>query len=202
MNQKDLAQRRLMRIAGIITGICAVLVNGCGTAPSVPTSKATNVIEATPLILENDEGERRVWLGLPGHSEPGSTFILKVDPKNGGSSHLVFGTEDLEPGGRIDTHVHPGADEILFLQSGTARVHLGDSEREVHGGATVFIPVNTRISVSNVGSEVIHLAFVFSAPGFEEFMRAESVREGEKNVPLSKAEDEEIQRKHSHVIYQ
>jgi hypothetical protein len=33
-------------------------------------------------------------------------------------------------------------------------------------------------------------------------MRAESVREGQKNVPVSKAEDDEIQRKHSHdVIY-
>jgi hypothetical protein len=46
------------------------------------------------------------------------------------------------------------------------------------------------------------LVFVFSAPGFEDFMRAESVRAGEKNVPLSKAEDDEIQMKHSHdVIY-
>jgi hypothetical protein len=46
------------------------------------------------------------------------------------------------------------------------------------------------------------LVFVFSVPGFEDFMREESVREGEKNVPLSKAEDDEIQRKHSgDVIY-
>ena len=75
--------------------------------------------------------------------------------------------------------------------------------RVVHGGATVFIPANTWISVSNIGSNVISLVFVFSAPGFEEFMRDTSVREGEKNVPLSKSEDEKIQRKHSHaVIYQ
>jgi hypothetical protein len=38
-----------------------------------------------------------------------------------------------------------------------------------------------------------------SAPGFDEFMRAGSVREGETNVPLSSAEDEEIQKKHSHA---
>jgi hypothetical protein len=37
----------------------------------------------------------------------------------------------------------------------------------------------------------------------EDFMRAESVREGDKIVPLSKSEDEEILKKHSHaVIYQ
>lgn len=192
-----------MRIARVITGVCAVLVCGCATAPSTPTSQATNVTKTTPLILEKNEGERRVFRGWPGHPGPGSTFLLKVDPKNGGSSHLVFGTEDLAPGETIPTHRHPGSDEILFLQTGTARVHLGDSVREVHGGSAVFIPADTWISVCNIGGDVINLAFVFSAPGFEDFMRAVSVREGEKNVPLSKAEDDEIQRKHRHaVIYQ
>ena len=63
--------------------------------------------------------------------------------------------------------------------------------KDVHCGA------NTWISVSNIGSDVISFAFIFSALGFEEFMRTESVREGEKNVPLSKAEDDEIQWKHA-----
>jgi hypothetical protein len=31
-------------------------------------------------------------------------------------------------------------------------------------------------------------------------MREESVREGEKNVTLSKAEDDEIQRKHANAV--
>lgn len=189
-----------MRIARVITGVCAVLVCGCATAPSTATSQATNVTKTTPLILEKNEGERRVFRGWPGHPDPGATFLLKVDPKNGGSSHLVFGTEDLPPGETIPTHKHPGSDEILFLQTGTARVHSGDSVREVHAGSTVFIPADTWISVSNIGGDVINLAFVFSAPGFEDFMRAESVREGEKNVPVSKAEDDEIQRKHTHAV--
>jgi len=41
---------------------------------------------------------------------------------------------------------------------------------------------------------------VFSAPGFEEFMRAESVREGEKSIPLTKAEDAAILAKHAHAV--
>jgi quercetin dioxygenase-like cupin family protein len=162
-----------------------------------------NAAKATPLILEKNEGEHRVFRGWPGHPDPGSPFLLKIDPKNGGSSHLVFGTEDLVPGDAIEMHRHPGSDEILFLQTGTARVHLGDAVREVHGGSTVFIPANTWISVSNVGKDVISLAFIFSAPGFEEFMRDVSVREGERNVPVPKAEDDEIQKKHAHdVVYQ
>ena len=160
------------------------------SASADPANQPTNAVKPTPLILEKNDGERRAWRDIEGLGpQPEMRFILKVDPHNGGSSHLVFGTEDMAPGGKIDRHKHPGSDEILFLENGTARVSLGD-----------FIPANTWISVTNIGSEVIHLAFVFSAPGFEEFMRAESVREGEKNIPLSKAEDEEIMKNHAHAV--
>ena len=74
--------------------------------------------------------------------------------------------------------------------------------RDVHAGATVFIPADTWISTDNIGTNVISFVALFSAPGFEDFMRAASVREGEKNVPLSKAEDDAIRNQHSHdVIY-
>jgi quercetin dioxygenase-like cupin family protein len=130
-------------------------------------------------------------------------LILKIDPKNGGSRHLVLGTEELAVGATIPAHIHPNADEILILQTGIARVHLGETVRETHAGATVFIPQDTRISVENIGTEPISLVFIFSEPGFEEYMRATSVPEGEKFVPLSKAELDEIRKKHAHaVIYE
>jgi quercetin dioxygenase-like cupin family protein len=192
-----------MRIAVVIMGVWAVLVCVGAATPQTRTTQAANTAKTTPLILEKDEGERRVVRGWPGHPDPGETFILKVDPKNGGSSHLVFMTGDLAPGGEIVTHKHPSSDEILFLQTGTARVHLGESERVVHGGATVFIPAGTWISVSNVGKDVISFVGTFSAPGFEDYMRWVSVREGEKNVPISPAEDEALGKKHAHdVVYQ
>jgi hypothetical protein len=72
----------------------------------------------------------------------------------------------------------------------------------VRGGATVFIPADTWISVANTGKDAIHMVFVFSAPGFEDFMRAESVREGQAATPLTKAEDAALLAKHAHsVIY-
>jgi quercetin dioxygenase-like cupin family protein len=184
----------------ILVGSVLLFTNPTGTP--APTPQATNVTKVTPLILEKNEGERRVVRGWPGHPQPGETFILKVDPKNGGSSQLVFFTAEIGPGGEISAHKHPGADEILFLRTGTARVHLGDAVREVHAGATIFIPANTWIAVSNIGSEAISLECVFSAPGFEEFMRDGSVREGEKNVPMTEAEDAASQKRHSHdVVY-
>jgi quercetin dioxygenase-like cupin family protein len=110
---------------------------------------------------------------------------------------LSFLRQVSHPGKKIDTHRHPETDEILFLQTGTGRVHLGGSVRVAHAGATVFIPAGTAISVDNLGSDAI------SAPGFEDFMRDTSVREGEKNVPVSQAEEDAVEKKYSHaVMYQ
>ena len=115
---------------------------------------------------------------------------------------MVFVTVELGPGRAIHAHRHPAADEILYLQTGTARVHLGDSVRDVNAGATVFIPANTWISVDNIGNDGISMVAVFSAPGFEDFMREGSVREGEKNVPLTEVQNDQIEKAHSSdVIY-
>src|ERR1035437_9200454 len=116
-----------MRTTRLFTSVGAILVCVGAAAPPAPKPQAMNAPKATPLMFEKDEGERRVVRGWPGHPEPGETFILKVDPKNGGSSHLVFMTVDLGQGGEIPTHRHPSADEILFFQTGTAKVRLGDS---------------------------------------------------------------------------
>lgn len=186
-----------MRPIGFFAGICALFV--CGSAVA-PASNQTQSAKTTPLILEKDEGERRVWRPIESLDSNLSLFILKVDPHNGGSSHLVFGTEDIPVGGKIDAHRHPGSDEILFLQNGSAKVSLGEKTRDVQGGATVFIPAGTWISAANTGKDAIHTVFIFSAPGFEEFMRAESVRESEKALPLSKAEDAKICGRFAHAV--
>ena len=192
-----------MRMALRAVAISVVLAGVAMSAPSVMANGPIGASRATPLILEKEEGEKRIWRPIEGakgwDAEPGP-FILKVDRYNGGSSHLVFGTEELPPGATIDRHRHPGTDEILFLQNGSARVSLGDETRPVHGGATVFIPANTWISVTNIGTEPIGCVFVFSAPGFDDFMRAESVREGQKVTPLTKAEDAQIMKKHARAV--
>jgi quercetin dioxygenase-like cupin family protein len=192
-----------MPLLDLVKNICVLFAFGCVATPLTPAPQL-NSAKPTLLILEKNEGERRVVRGYPGHPDAGETFILKVDPKNGASSHLVlFTAETSGRGGEIETHNHPSSDELLFFQSGTARVDLGDAARVVHAGATVFIPAGTPISVDNIGKEGISLVCVFSAPGFEDFMRAASALEGEKKGPMSKAEDDEIQRMYTHdVIYQ
>jgi quercetin dioxygenase-like cupin family protein len=195
-----------MRIVHLALAVCVVAAVSSASSSAATKDPTTSASKVAPLILEKNEGERRIWRPIEGakgwDAQPGQ-FILKVDRHNGGSSHLVFGTEDLPPGASIDRHRHPGADEILFLQNGSARVSLGDRTKEVHGGATVFIPADTWVAVTNVGTDAIGCVFVFSAPGFEDYMRAESVPEGQKITPLTKAEDAQIMKEHAHaVIYE
>lgn len=192
-----------MRTMLTALAICAVSAGIARSAPLLAPNEPTSTRSVTPLILEKSEGERRTWRPIEGaagwNAQPGP-FIFKVDRRNGGSSALVFVTEDVPPGGKIDRHRHPGADEVIFLQNGRARVSLGERVREVHAGATVFVPANTWIEVTNIGTEAIHGVFVFSAPGFDAFMRAESVPEGRSVTPLTKAEDAQIMKQHAHAV--
>lgn len=126
--------------------------------------------------------------------------MLKVSPKNNGSRHLVFGTEDVIPGDEFPRHRHLEQDEILWIERGTLHVHLGTQEGDLHAGGMVFIPANTWVSVKNASNETASLVFVFSAPGFEDYMRCESVLPNEKLTPVSPQEDQQCQHL-GHVIY-
>ncbi len=179
-------------------GLSSIVLCGALVAPQTPVEQSTSATKPSPLILAANEGERREF-----RTRPGVTFTVKVDPKNGGSEHMTVVTEDMAPGDRIPIHRHPHADELIFIQSGTGRVTLGDKVQEAHAGTIVFIPSDTWIGMENVGKEHLTHIDVWSAPGFQEYMRAISVSAGEPVVPLSKAEVNELRKKYSHYgIYQ
>jgi len=74
------------------------------------------------LVLQRDQGEKRIRRPREMMPSPASEFVLKVTPENSGSQHLVLGTETIPPGGVIPKHRHLGQDDILFLQAGSTRV--------------------------------------------------------------------------------
>ena len=182
----------------------ASLALGSAVAARQPQNDGADT-NAKPLIIEKNEGELRVRripadsTSLP-MSMPSSEFMLKVSPKNNSSQQLVLGTEEIPPGGRIRKHKHLQQDEILLIQTGTARVRVGDIEREVHAGGLVFLPRNMTIELENIGSGPIALVFIFSAPGFEDYMRCTSVPVGQERTTITR---EELQRcAHAgHVVY-
>jgi quercetin dioxygenase-like cupin family protein len=184
-------------IGTVLLTMAAMLVATCvfQTRPAQSSSAARPKATPKPLLLEKNEGERRIWREPP----PGD-FILKVSPKNNGSHHLVMGTEGMAPGDEFPTYKHLGQDEILYIEKGTVRVHLGDQERDLHAGGTVFIPAYTWVSVKNAGTDSVNVVFVFSAPGFENYMRCDSVLPNEKVTPLS-TEEQEACSHEGHVVY-
>jgi len=187
-----------MRLQHLPIGILLIPFVGL-SASSQEVRPAVGHSPSPARILEKQEGERRVHRSA-GTTTGNAPFILKVDPKNGGSKHLVMFTEDLPPGAAIPRHKHPGSEEILILQTGRTRVYLGDTVREVGSGATVFIPQDTWISAEVIGNEPVSLVAIFSEPGFEEYMRAISVREGEPSAPMSKLELDAVRAQHPHAV--
>jgi quercetin dioxygenase-like cupin family protein len=174
-----------MKIRYLLTVSSAcILTSGYFITPAGAAAQSVSNAGTTPLILEREDGEHRVRRPreIP---VPAGAFTIKVDQLNGGSKHLVLGTEIIAPGGTIPRHKHTGQDEIVLIETGTAHIWLGDQEQEVHAGAAVFIPAETWISIRNSGNENVNLAFIFSAPGFEAYLRCTSVREGEKTIPMT-----------------
>jgi quercetin dioxygenase-like cupin family protein len=183
----------------VIAGVSVLLMSGLAPDPRSAAARTDKSFGAASLILEKQEGERRV------HRRAGTTtgtapFILKVDPVNSGSKHLIMFTEELPPGAAIPRHKHPKSEEILILQTGKSRVHLGDATKEVGPDATVFIPENTWIWVEVIGTEPVSLIAIFSEPGFEQYMRAISIREGEPNNSISKQELDAIRAHHPEAV--
>lgn len=167
----------------------------------VPCSHASAQSDgARVVVLAKDEGEKRVRRPRENLPIPTRDFILKITPENSGSKHLVLGTETIPPGGEIPKHKHLGQDEILLVQTGSARVTLNDTPYDVTAGGLAFFPHNTWVSLKNTGNEPIELVFIFSAPGFEQNMRCTSVAAGEKAEPLTRQDLEACAHK-GHVVY-
>jgi oxalate decarboxylase/phosphoglucose isomerase-like protein (cupin superfamily) len=96
-------------------------VTSCaGNNPAHAKSVDGTVAPSQGLVLQIDEGERRVR-----RTAGKGPFILKVDRQNGGSSDLVMGYEDIAPGAEIQLHRHLVADEIIFVHRGAGVVTLG-----------------------------------------------------------------------------
>ena len=178
-----------------LAGMIAVGVMATGSTSATQRAHhevSRKTAETVPLVLTLDEGERRVrkWAG----SAP--KFTIKVDRRNGGSHHLVMGYEDIPVGGSIPPHRHLNADEIVFVHRGSGVVENGSITRAFDTGATIFIPRETRVTIRNTGREPVSIAFFFSHPGFEEYMRDTSAREGEAYTPLTPEELATIRKRH------
>jgi mannose-6-phosphate isomerase-like protein (cupin superfamily) len=154
---------------------------------------------ATPLFLEKDQGESRTRR-ITGNQMVAAKFILKVSPKNNGSQHLVLGTEELVEGSTIGTHKHLGPDEIVIVESGSVHATVGDVQGDAHAGGLVFIPSDSWVTIKNTNNGPTNIVFLFSEPGFDDYMRCVSVADSEPATNLSRDERKTCAH-NGHVIF-
>jgi len=80
------------------------------------------------------------------------------------ASSMLTGLWRLHPGHQSEPDIHPDADEVYFVVSGTGKLVLGDEEFVVRGGMTVFIPANVHHQSFNTGDEDLVYYFIFAPP--------------------------------------
>lgn len=170
------------------------LLPSCKPTPSEPAARAS--VAEQPLIISPGQGEVRVWRPLASESpaeqrfDTTTHFAIKIDKRRGGSPDFWFGTETLPPGAGISYHRHLHEDEVLYVVSGSARVHVGAIEGNAGPGSLVFIPRDTWVSVQPIGKTPTSILFAFNAPGFDRYMRCESVPLGQRPQLVTIQEDQ------------
>ena len=68
-----------------------------------------------------------------------------------------------EPGQEQTPHSHAGSDKVYLVVEGTARIRIGDEDREVGAGTAVLAPSGIAHGVRNPGPDRLKL-FVLMAP--------------------------------------
>ena len=183
--------RMLSIVFAFTTAVLGVLLVRAQNLHASQSTAAGTQGSASPasLILQENDGERRLRRPQgPAGSESVPEFFIKVDKLNGNAEDFYVGYEILKPGGMIPFHKHHNSEEVVILEEGGATVTVGDKRAVTGPHAIVFIPKETWVSVANTGNGPIHLYALFSHQGFENFLRARSVRPGEPLTPLTPEE--------------
>lgn len=103
-------------------------------------------------------------------------LTLTVAPGVNGAQRFSGGVVDLQAGQGHSRHNHPGAEEIIFVISGTGEQMVEDEEgrpvtRQVGPGSTVYVPESRYHSTLNTGEKPMQLFVVYSPAGPEEALR-------------------------------
>jgi hypothetical protein len=161
------------------------------------TTAAANETAATPMVLQENEGERLIHRAGPLKGVP---FTIKVDGQFGRSDDFFVFAETLAPGEAIPFHRHQNAEELLLFEESGASVSVGAVHGLAGSHSLVFIPRDTWISARNASLGELHALAIFSRHGFETYMRAISAKPGEPLVSLSPDELTKL-RGDAHAVY-
>ncbi len=103
-------------------------------------------------------------------------LALTVAPEVNNAQRFSGGVVDLPSGQGHARHNHPGAEEIIFVISGTGEQMVEDENgnpitKEVGPGCTVYVPESRFHSTLNTGDGPMQLFVVYSPVGPERVLR-------------------------------
>jgi oxalate decarboxylase/phosphoglucose isomerase-like protein (cupin superfamily) len=103
-------------------------------------------------------------------------LALTVAPEVNEAMRFSGGVVDLEKGQGHSRHNHPGAEEIIFVISGSGEQMVEDEHgmpvvREVRPGCTIYVPESRFHSTLNTGDGPMQLFVVYSPAGPELALR-------------------------------
>jgi len=167
---------------------CMVFVSVLMIEPGLVWAKAP-----TPTIIPADGGEHPVrrW-GYP--------LTIKVDPVTTGAHSFSIGTEIILPGKEIPPHRHRHTEEVVVVQDGIVEAVVGNKSRNLTAGGMAYAPPDTWMSFKNHSKRPDTVLWIFPQPGFEQYVRATSVKLGQPVKPLSADELSVIRNKYAEHI--
>ncbi len=148
------------------------------------------VTQSDPYVLKRNEGEVLT-------DRQHRINIVKVSPKTGSKS-LAMGTQELPTGSRILVHKHERTEEILYISEGHGTLLLEGEPIKVEPDSTVWIPPGTWHGIE-ADTENMHLIWVVTPPGLDEFMRGISWPIGAQSKELTAGEIRALEKKHDSV---
>jgi len=103
-------------------------------------------------------------------------LALTVGPEVNGAGRFSGGVVDLQKGEGHARHNHPGAEEIIFVISGTGEQMVEDESgkpivRQVRPGCTIYVPESRFHSTLNTGDGPMRLFVVYAPAGPERALR-------------------------------
>ena len=95
-----------------------------------------------------------------------------VSPSTVDGATSSFGEVVINPTKGHDRHVHPDADEVLYVVEGTGRQTVGDGDEfEVVAGDAIWVPKGTPHSTFNTGWKQLRLIATYTPGGEEQALR-------------------------------
>jgi len=103
-------------------------------------------------------------------------LALTVGPEVNGAERFSGGVVDLQKGQGHARHNHPGAEEIIFVISGSGEQMVEDESgnpvvQQVRPGCTIYVPESRFHSTLNTGDGPMRLFVVYAPAGPERTLR-------------------------------